>query len=112
MSQEQAAPITGVLGWKLTDDKTHAIIGFSQGPGGSEFAIAIRHELLIATVLSMVDALAAFPERAMESAEKLSIETDWYEVGGVEGSDDVSISFRVPSGGFLRFHMKRVMAVR
>jgi hypothetical protein len=112
MSQEQAAPITRVLGWKLTDDKTHAIIGFSQGPEGSEFAIAIRHEMLIATILSMVDALAAFPDRRMESGEKLSIETDWYEVGGIDGSDDVSVSLRVPSGGFLRFHMKRPMAER
>jgi len=71
MSQKQAAPIAGVLGWKLTDDKTNVIIGFSQGPAGSEFAIAIRHELLIATILSMVGALAAFPEGKMESGEKL-----------------------------------------
>jgi hypothetical protein len=112
MSQEKAAPIASVLGWKLTDDKSHAIIGFSQGPAGSEFAIAIRHEILIATILSMVDALAAFPERRMESGEKLSIETNWYEVGGIEGSDDVSVCLRVPSGGFIRFHMKRLMAER
>ena len=112
MSQEGAAPIASVLGWKLTDDKTHAIIGFSQGPAGSEFAIAIRKELLIATILSMVDVLAAFPEERMKSGEKLLIETDWYEVGDVEGSDDVSVAFRVPSGGFLRFNMKRLMAER
>jgi hypothetical protein len=48
----------------------------------------------------------------MVSGEKLSIEADWYEVGTVEGSDDVSLSLRAKGGGFLRFNMDRLMAER
>jgi hypothetical protein len=108
---EPAAPIADVIGWKTTDDKTHALIKFKQA-AGDEFAIALPHHMLMKTITTAVDALAAFPQPKMSSGVKATIETEWFEVGKTPVGDLWSVTFRTKGGGSLTFAMDKQMAER
>lgn len=108
---EEAAAIADVIGWETTDDKTHALIKLKQ-PTGDEFAIALSHQVLMKTIMTAVDALAAFPLPKMSSGEKAIIETNWFEVGKSPTGDLWAVTFRTKGGGSLTFAMDKQMTER
>jgi hypothetical protein len=57
MADTPAALVNNVLGWKLTDDRSHLLIAFRQ-PDGNEFVLALTHETLVNAITSLVSALA------------------------------------------------------
>ena len=79
MNETRAIIIDGVLGWKSSDDKQHVIIGLKQACRG-EFPAALTHEVLVNTILSMIEALGAFAAPRMQAAEKVGIKPSWFEV--------------------------------
>jgi hypothetical protein len=110
MAETPAALVTDVLGWKLTEDKAHVLLGFRQ-PDGNDFVLALAHETLMKAITSLVSALSAFAGPRLADGEKLVLKTDWYEVG--ESADgNFLVSFRVENGGSLGFLLTRVMAER
>jgi hypothetical protein len=110
MSQLETVLVDRVFGWKVTDDNTHVVVGFSRGPHNSEFAIAFSHDVLVNTIISMVGALDAFQEVRTPSGDLFSIDAEWFEVSKVEGR--LVVAFRTKGGGFLRFAMDRAMIER
>ena len=108
MSEIGSVAIARVLGWKLTDDKSHVMIGFTQGPHDSDFAIALSHQILVSTIINMVGALDAFQESNIATRERFSIDATWHEIEHV-GTNEFVVSFRTKGGGVLRFMMDRPM---
>jgi len=53
-------PIKNVLGWKPSDDRSLALIGFSTS-GGQELSLGLTEFNLFDTIRQMVDATSAFP---------------------------------------------------
>jgi len=108
MSEMGSVAIARVLGWKLTDDKSHVMIGFTLGPHDSDFAIALSHQVLVNTIINMVGALDAFQESNITTAARFSIDATWNEIEQV-GTNQFVVSFRTKGGGILRFMMDRPM---
>jgi hypothetical protein len=54
------APVTGFLGWKVADHKSHVLLGFKQ-PHGTEFVLGIPPDTLDQAIVHLVNATAAFP---------------------------------------------------
>src|SRR5262249_37610334 len=112
MADTSAAPITEVLGWKATDDKTQVLLGLKQ-PNGTEFALAVSHRLLIEIIMSLAHATEAFPApKGLSVQEALAMGTNWYEFGKDNKTGDFFLRFRLVGGGHLAFVMDRPMAER
>jgi len=108
MAERHAALLSDVVGWQLTDDRTHVILGFRQ-PDGNEFALALAHETLMKAITSLVSALGAFAGPRLADGEKLVLKTEWFEIGR-SADDSFFVSFRVEKGGALNFVLTRAMA--
>jgi hypothetical protein len=111
MADISAAPVVEVIGWKLNDDKTHALLGFKQ-PDGSEFVLAISQRDVGEIIMSLAHATEVFPAPKGLSVEALAMGTNWFEFGKDKNSGDYFLRFRLVAGGHLAFMMDKPMAER
>lgn len=94
MADVSAVPVTEVLGWKTTDDKTQALVGLKQ-PDGSEFVLAISQHDLGEIIMSLAHATEAFPAPKGFSIEALAMPTNWFEFGKDDRSGDYFLRLRL-----------------
>lgn len=112
MTETVALPVIEVLGYKLTNDEDHVLVGFKQ-PSGEEFSLALDQSNLLQSIATLISATSAYPFQAGFSEKQIGVfQTDWYEVGLVPGSTDFSIRFRLDGGGHLSFVMNKAMTER
>jgi len=109
MSDTTAAPVTRVLGHKLTDDKAHILLRFEQ-PKGNEIALAIPQNRLFEMILSLARATALIPSPEGKTVEATAMQTNGFEFGQVKASGDFFVRFRLVAGGHLAFVMDKTMA--
>jgi hypothetical protein len=60
MPEVSVAPVIGLLGWKITDDRSHVLLGFKQ-PEDGEFTLAVSEPDLREMIMSLAHATEAFP---------------------------------------------------
>ena len=103
------APVAEVLGWKLNDEKTLALVGFKQ-PDGNEFVLGISEARLREVIISLAHATEVFPAQKGFSIQAISMGTNWFEFGKDDASGDYFVRFRLVNGGHLSFVMDKSMA--
>jgi hypothetical protein len=109
MPEITTVPISEVMGWKLNDDKTHALLGLKQ-PNGHEFVLSITEHDLRETIMSLAHATEAFPAPKGLSIEALAMPANWFEFGKDDRSEDYFLRLRLKAGGHLAFVMNKAMA--
>jgi hypothetical protein len=105
------APITEMLGAKLSDDKEHVLLGFKQADEGSEFVIGVPIPILFEIILELVRATEAVPAPKSLTVSALSMGANWYEFGQDDATGDFFLRFRLVTGGHLSFVFDRSMAI-
>ena len=109
MSETTAAPVTRVLGHKLTDDKAHILLQFEQ-PKGNEIALAIPQNRLFEMILSLTRATALIPAPEGKTVNTTAMQTKGFVFGQDKQSGDFFLRFRLVAGGHLAFVMDKTMA--
>jgi hypothetical protein len=110
MPQANVLPIEEVLGWKLSDDGAHVMLGFKLSDG-SELPLAFPPKKLVPAIMSLAHASGAIPApKGMAEQGDLAIEANSYEVGKDEASGDFFVRFGLRGGGQLTFVMGRSTA--
>jgi hypothetical protein len=107
MSQAKVLPIDEVLGWKLSDDGAHVMLGLKLSDG-SELPLAFPPKKLVPAITSLAHASGAI--LATNEQGELAIEANSFEVGKDEASGDFFLRFGLLGGGQLTFVMGKSMA--
>ena len=110
MPQANVLPIDEVLGWKLSDDGAHVMLGLKLSDG-SELPLAFPPKKLVPAITSLAHASGAIPAtKGVDEQGELAIETNSFEVGKDEASGDFFVRFGLLGGGQLTFVMGKSMA--
>jgi uncharacterized lipoprotein YbaY len=111
MSDTQPGAISEVLGYSLSDDARHILIGFKQ-PSGSEFTLALADEHLHDVIASLLAARDLFPENAQGPSESaLPFEAHTIKIGNVKDSQQLIQTFRIEGGGSMSFIFDRKLGI-
>jgi hypothetical protein len=110
MPQAKVLPIDEVLGWKLSDDGAHVMLGLKLSDG-SELPLAFPPKKLVPAITSLAHASGAIPTpNGVDAQGELAIEANSFEVGKDEASGDFFVRFGLLGGGQLTFVMGKSMA--
>ena len=110
MPQANVLPIDDVLGWKLSDDGAHVVLGLRLSDG-SELPLAFPPKRLVPAITSLAHANGAMPATKVRDEQgELAIEANSFEVGKDEASGDFFLRFGLLGGGQLTFVMGKSMA--
>ena len=109
MPQANVLPIDEVLGWKLSDDGAHVMLGLKLSDG-SELPLAFPPKKLVPAITSLAHASGAIPAPNGAEQGELAIEANSYEVGKDEASGDFFVRFGLLGGGQLTFVISKSMA--
>src|SRR5262245_24206641 len=103
-------PINKMLGWKITDDKQFALLGFEPS-GGGEFAMGVPRMVLNEVILSLITATDAFPARTGTSVrDVVAMGINRFQFGKDDATGDFFLTLRLVQGGHLSFLMDRSLA--
>jgi hypothetical protein len=106
------APVTGFLGWKVTDDKSHVLLGFKQ-PNDAEFVLGIPPDTLDQAIVHLVNATGAFPPpKGLGEHASFAMTADAVDVGLTPSTGQYFLRLRLPAGGHLAFNLSRALAER
>ncbi len=110
MPQASVLPIEEVLGWKLSDDGAHVMLGLKLSDG-RELPLAFPPKKLVPAIMSLAHASGAIPApKEMGEHGEIAIEANSYEVGKDEASGDFFVRLGLLGGGQLTFVMGKLMA--
>src|SRR5262245_4355425 len=111
MTENHGIVIDSVLGTKLNDERTHALLGLKTG--GDELVLAMAEAQLWELLTALIDATAAFPlAKGMTERRVPALSPEWCEFSKVVGTGDYAMSFSLPGGAHLSFQMGRHMTQR
>ncbi len=112
MADVFALPVTDVLGWKVNDKKTHALIGFRH-PTGAEIALAIPQNALDETIAEIALSKSAFDfPRGLQTAVESAMKIERADFGTTPPTNSIFLRLRLEGGGELGFSMEPVLARR
>lgn len=112
MVDVSALPVTDVLGWKVNDEKTYALIGFKH-PTGAEIALAIPPEVLDETIAEIAHSKSAFDlPRGMGTAPEFAMKADRADFGTTPSTNTIFLRLHLAGGGQLGFSIEPVLARR
>ena len=111
MSDTQPAAISEVLGYSLSDDARHVLVGFKQ-PNGNEFTLALSDEHLHDVISSLLAARDSFPENAGGPGESaMPFEAHTIKIGYVKDGPQLVQTFRIEGGGSMSFTFDRKLGI-
>ena len=111
MSDTQTAAISEVLGYSLSDDAKHVLIGLKQ-PSGNEFTLALSDEHLHDVIASLLAARDMFPENASGPSESaMPFEAHSVKIGYVKDGQQLVQTFRIEAGGSVSFIFDRKLGM-
>jgi hypothetical protein len=111
MTKTDFAPVTGFLGWQVTEDKSHVLLGFKQP--NSEFVLGIPPDTLDQAIVHLVNATAAFPpSKGLGEHMSYAMTADAVDVGRTPSTGQYFLRLRLSAGGHLAFNLNRALAER
>ena len=93
MSELPSYQVKEVLGVQTTDDGKHMLVGFKT-VSDQELALALDADLVWETLDCFIEATSLKPfTKGVKQSESMAFSTDWFELGKIEGSSDLALTF-------------------
>lgn len=105
MPQYKATEVRTFLRSEISSDGRHMVL-IAQLADGSEFVLAIPHGQLLPLVECAAGSASALDKIGKKPAEERDLlPLTWWEIGKLDGTEDLALSLTLKSGGTLSFRL-------